>query len=174
MMKRKLKRTAREILEEYFSKLEDEGVETITYRKVADDLDMPYNIIYKHLTTTYSYLFDKYFVKLEKSANTKTNPRKRGPSKDYVTPPEQISEETFKDGKNLEEPVWDATDKDGNHTIVLMRDLLYRIANGKLIPKGYETYWKDGKIPLGLGYEGCVAANVGIRKKGLVQEDEKV
>lgn len=149
-----------EILLDVISNLKSEGIENITYKELAEKsgLGVGYIRLLYHKNQQLQELFpinkEHSFGRPQKTEEEKMETLLKREDEDKYT------EANLKDYNNWDEPLTSIQGK-----IILLRDALYTAATGHKIREEYETYWVDGKIPKGIGYEGCTISNIGIRLK---------
>lgn len=129
---------------EAFQKLQDEGITEATFEDICQMSGLHYYYVSRQLNYAQSALPKCYGVTIRKDRFGRVNQEER----DKI---EQKQKE-----------IWH---KEPRINKKLARDVLYKIATGKNIPDGYETYWLDGNIPKSATDSGCTITNVGLRKQ---------
>lgn len=149
-----------EILLEVISTLKAEGIETSTYKELAEKsgLDVNYIRLLYHKNPQLQELFP--IDKKHSFGRPKETEEKKLEKLLEKEDEDKYTEANLKDYNNWCEPLTSIQGK-----IILLRDALYTAATGHKIREEYETYWINGKTPKGIGYEGCTISNIGIRLK---------
>lgn len=139
--------------------LKSEGIETSTYKELAEKsgVDVGSIRLLYHKNPELQELFpiDKKYC-----GGRPKDTEESKLEKEIIKHDEIIEEADLTDYNQWDEPLFNVNGK-----ITLLRDALYVAATRHNIPEGAETYWIDGKIPRGIGHEGCTVSNIGIRLK---------